>query len=521
MIERFAQWITRNPWLVIAITIVAVGLVASGGKRLVMSSDYRVFFSEDNPYLQAFEDLQDTYSKNDNVLFILAPKSGTVFSERTLTLLKKLTKDAYQIPLSTRIDSITNFQHTYAEGEDDLLVEDLVGRRVKLTDDKIAKIKQIALNEPLLVHRLISPSGHVAAVNVTISMPSPPTEGGVEAYAEFTRNTQHQVATIAGDSRAMAAKIRAEYPEIDVYLTGMAIMNQTFPEVAQHDAATLIPVMFAFVLMMVGFLLRSFISVLGCVLVILLSIASAMGVAGWADILLSPPALSAPTMILTLAVADCVHLLSGFLHKLRQGFDRKASVIACVNLNFQPIMLTSLTTAIGFLSMNFSDAPPFRDMGNIVAVGVVVAFILSVTLLPALLTVLPIKPPKKVAEPSVLIDRFANWVIAQNKLLFWVGTIMAIGAMSFIMKNELNDESRKKVYNADITYGTNNEFGFDYLRDNMKFNLDDYVQRKLNYAIVDEVDSILIMRQELPSLFPVLQKKGPIFTQKQTKLFFI
>ena len=55
-----------------------------------------------------------------------------------------------------------------------------------------------------------------------------------------------------------------------------------------------------------------------------------------------------------------------------------------------------------------------------------------------------------------------------------------------------NSEERKKAYQADITYGTNNEFGFDYLRDNMAKRAEDLVQRKLNYSIVDEVDSVLI-----------------------------
>ncbi len=62
----------------------------------------------------------------------------------------------------------------------------------------------------------------------------------------------------------------------------------------------------------------------------------------------------------------------------------------------------------------------------------------------------------------------------------------------------LTDKQRQREYGADITYGQNNEFGFDYLRDNMKFRLEDYVQRDLNYAIVDEVDSILIDEARTP-----------------------
>ncbi len=81
----------------------------------------------------------------------------------------------------------------------------------------------------------------------------------------------------------------------------------------------------------------------------------------------------------------------------------------------------------------------------------------------------------------------------------WMGTIYRFLGLSVgVIVHDMDDESRRKSYNSDITYGTNNEFGFDYLRDNMKFSLDDYVQRKLHYAIVDEVDSILIDEARTP-----------------------
>ncbi len=81
----------------------------------------------------------------------------------------------------------------------------------------------------------------------------------------------------------------------------------------------------------------------------------------------------------------------------------------------------------------------------------------------------------------------------------WMGVIYRFLGLSVgVILHELNDLERKKAYGSDITYGTNNEFGFDYLRDNMKFSLDDYVQRNLNYAIVDEVDSILIDEARTP-----------------------
>jgi preprotein translocase subunit SecA len=81
----------------------------------------------------------------------------------------------------------------------------------------------------------------------------------------------------------------------------------------------------------------------------------------------------------------------------------------------------------------------------------------------------------------------------------WMGPIYKFLGLSVgVIVHGLDDPERREAYHCDITYGTNNEFGFDYLRDNMKFTLDDYVQREFNYAIVDEVDSILIDEARTP-----------------------
>jgi preprotein translocase subunit SecA len=81
----------------------------------------------------------------------------------------------------------------------------------------------------------------------------------------------------------------------------------------------------------------------------------------------------------------------------------------------------------------------------------------------------------------------------------WMGKLYRfLGLTVGVIVHDLDDQERKEAYGADVTYGTNNEFGFDYLRDNMKFDLKDCVQRKHNFAIVDEVDSILIDEARTP-----------------------
>jgi preprotein translocase subunit SecA len=96
----------------------------------------------------------------------------------------------------------------------------------------------------------------------------------------------------------------------------------------------------------------------------------------------------------------------------------------------------------------------------------------------------------------------------------WMGQIYRfLGLEVGVIVHGLTDEERRKAYHADITYGTNNEFGFDYLRDNMKFRLDEYVQREFNFAIVDEVDSILIDEARTPLII-----SGP--AEKSTELYY-
>jgi preprotein translocase subunit SecA len=96
----------------------------------------------------------------------------------------------------------------------------------------------------------------------------------------------------------------------------------------------------------------------------------------------------------------------------------------------------------------------------------------------------------------------------------WMGKIYTFLGLSVgTILHGLNDTERRESYNADITYGTNNEFGFDYLRDNMKFDVDTIVQRDLNYAIVDEVDSILVDEARTPLII-----SGP--AEKSTNLYY-
>ena len=422
--DAFYRSLIRHRYLIAVLLLALVAVATYGAQRLVFKSDYRVFFGKDNPQLQTFERMQKTFAKSDNVLFILVPKSGDVFTPETLQALTWLTQQSWQLPYSTRVDSITNYQHTFAE-EDDLIVEDLVLDAASVTDADIARIKQVALSEPLLVHRLVSTDGRVAAVNVSIHFP------GI--------NLVEETPEVVAEVRNIRDQLLQRYPDMDVYLTGMVMMNNSFSEASLNDSKTLVPLMFLAVMVLIGVLVRTIGGLLATLVIIVTSIAGAMGLAGWSGLYLTAPSASAPIIILTLAVADCVHILSTFYHEMRSGVERKKALITSLRINTQPVILTSATTAIGFLSMNFSDSPPFADLGNIVAMGVTLACVLSLTLFPALLAIIPLKMPPQTQSSHTLMDRIATLVITHRRKLLWGSLAVILATFSQIPRNELND----------------------------------------------------------------------------------
>jgi len=329
-----------------------------------------------------------------------------------------------------------------------MIVEDLVMSTNNLSAEALERIKQIAIVEPLLVNKIISNTGHVSVVNVTVQLP------GLDPLTETPQ--------VAQSVREIKEKFMAQYPGTEVFLSGMIMMNTSFTESALNDSATLIPLMFLVVIITIGLLLRTITGTIATVVIIIVSIVTTMGLAGWLGFYLTGPSSSAPTMILTLAVADCIHILTTMFYEMRQGSDKKSAIAKSIKINFQPIFLTSITTAVGFLSMNFSDSPPFRDLGNLVAMGVMLAFVFSITLFPALLSVLPIRVKKQKNNKKDIMAKLADFVISKRKILLLSTSVFILISASFIPNNELNDDF-VKYFDKSVPYRT----ATDFMQDNL------------------------------------------------------
>ena len=237
----YTRRVIRWRWPVVIGTLIVAAIVAQGARFLTFATDYRAFFSGENPQLIAFEALQNIYTKNDNILFVLAPRNGEVFTPSTLSAVEELTKAAWQIPFAIRVDAVTNFQQTRVDG-DELFVGDLIEDAANQPLADLEQARRIALAEPALVKRLISEQADVTGVYVTQQFPG-------KDISEVPESVAY--------ARQLADEIEQQYPEIDVYLTGVTLANNAFIEASRNDMQTLIPLMFLAMLAIMVICLRS------------------------------------------------------------------------------------------------------------------------------------------------------------------------------------------------------------------------------------------------------------------------
>ena len=535
--NRYTNFIYKWRWMVVAVTLAFAAVCMTGFKYLSFNGQYRIFFSEDNPKLQAFDELQNTYTKDDNILIVIAPKNGNVFTKENLSIVKEITDASWQIPYSTRVDSISNYQWTRAhkdeDGEDGILVTDLIESPAELNDELIQKIKAVSTKEPVLVNRLVSPKGHVTGVNVRVELPGygvgaqstqrdiqlsigenlvefrwkglslvdgsikPEFPKGVEILT-VDIDDQEQIITwkvkttkdykgtytvhFTGrdenkDATDYALKLEQEfekkYPDVDIMLTGMSMMNEAFNSSIANDLATLNPLMYLTILIVTALLLRSFSATIVTMLVIALSTVCALGIFFLLGNEMSGPSSSAPTMILTLAVADCIHVLVLFVNNLKNGMEKFDAMLESLRVNFGAVFLTSFTTAIGFLCMNFSDAPPYHDLGNTTAIGIGIAFVLSVTFLPAFLFILPTrKREKKEVKKEPIMNRMAEFVISHRPMIFVFFTLFTISMAYTLTKNDLNDQF-VNYFSKNVKFRNDTDFAMENLSGiyQIEFNL--------------------------------------------------
>ena len=428
----------------IAVAVLMIAILAAGAQHLItVNVSVRNHFSEDDPHLINLESFEETYAVSDSVLVIVSPPNDTVFTLQALVAIDQLTEALWRTPNSVRVDSITNYLHTEGTA-DGLVVEELVDDTELLDDARIDRIREIALTSQETAGRFVSRDGRLAGLIVSLEMPE-----------EEREQARIEVVDALYD---IVNEQRASNPDIEYHMYGEPLLNRAVRDALNADMSTLAPIAFAMMTLAAVFLLRSVWSVLGVFAMLIAVAASSFGVAGWLGLRVYAESGAAVFVLMAIATAHSVHLIQGMADAMRRGLERTAAIAYSLRTNVQPIFLTSLTTMIGFLSLNFSEMPPFRVMGNIVAIGAILAFVYSVTLLPALLAVMPIRVTSKRRQGSEFSEWFGNFVISNRTLLLWIFVILSLVGLIGISKINLDDNNNAKLLDEDYELRRSGDF---------------------------------------------------------------
>lgn len=483
---KITKFILEWRWAICGIGLLLFIGVGVGMKKLAFRNDYEFFFNADNPQLLALHDLHNKYSDAENIFIGLAIKEGDIFRHQALSALEGLVTQLWQTPYSIRVDGLTNFQHVKAIG-DELFVGDLVDNAMEKTVQELDTIRQIALNEPVLLNRFINEAGTVTGINIALHIPPDSAKAKIE---------------ISTAVRGILKDFNQEAPYFTTYLTGMSMLATSFQESSKWDISRLIPLMILIIILVLWFLLKSVSASISTFLILIFAIVSALGMAGWTETYLTVISISSITIIMTLAIADCVHILVTIVHYMQQGWTKKEAIIESLRINFLPVFITTLSTIIGFLSLNFSDTPPFRDLGNIVAMGMLGAFFGAVFLLPAIVSILPFRI-KVVNKPTIKplkhpLNQLANFVIIHHKKLLWFSCLPIIGLSLMAFQNELSDEF-VKYFDKEIPFRPDTEFVSEHLTGiyNVEFSIHSGASGGIsNPAYLERLESFTTWLQE-------------------------
>ncbi len=432
LLEKLSAAAIRHPVACIIAWLIATGIGASAMPYLNVDASYRSFFAPGDPLVERLDEMQANYSTGDSVILLVKKQNGSLINHQGLTAIEKLTAAAWKLPKSMRVDSLSNFPYSRSSG-DDLHVAEFIKDAANLTADQIEQIKKDIEAEPLLIDRLITKDGHASLVVVTFTD---------ETGKSLKVNQEIYTAALA-----LREEMNNRFPGITFHVTGVVPGNAAFTNAATADGQILIPLslfcallaMFIYLWYESGRLATAGKSLLAAFAVINAAVLIPMGLMSWLGISANNVTSIIPIVILTLAVADSLHILVTYYQRLQAGESSQDALRESLRLNAEAVWLTSATTMMGFMTLNFSESPPFQQMGNLVALGVFTAWLSAITLLPAVVTLLPAGVSKKARVRIDPMPGLAAWVIRHYKLILVSGFVSLIVGASCIPLNRLND----------------------------------------------------------------------------------
>ena len=415
--------------------IIVVCLLATGLTKLTFNPDLETYFPEGHPAVIRYNEIDDMFIPTDNLIIAVHSNEGTLFNGDSLKVIEELTRKSWTIPYSVRVDSLTNYSYVKSVN-DDLIVEPFIEEAEKKSIEFFEKREDLVAGEDIIYKSLISEDKKTSVVSIIVDPPGP--------------NKEDQNSELINYILGFIEPIKESNENLDIRLLGNPYLDYISPRIVKAEMPVVMPLMLLLIFFIVFLMIRSYVAVLATFVVILMSLIATFGSIGILGNPLNQMVTTIPILIITLALADCIHLFSIYFQNRVKGISSKESMEKSLEMNIQPLFLTTISTCIGFLCLNFIEVAPLRDFGNAVAIGIGFAFIFTIFFIAPIVSFFEVKTASKVTKQTRFSTSVGSFILKNgNKLIFSITSISFLILLCIPM-NEL-DENPTQMYAEGFT----------------------------------------------------------------------
>ena len=433
--KDFAKLLIKYRYLSIGLVIIVVCLLATGLTKLTFNPDLETYFPEGHPAVIRYNEIDDMFIPTDNLIIAVHSNEGTLFNGDSLKVIEELTKKSWTIPYSVRVDSLTNYSYVKSVN-DDLIVEPFIEEAEKKSIEFFEKRENLVAGEDIIYKSLISEDKKTSVVSIIVDPPGP--------------NKEDQNSELINYILGFIEPIKESNENLDIRLLGNPYLDYISPRIVKAEMPVVMPLMLLLIFLIVFLMIRSYVAVLATFVVILMSLIATFGSIGILGSPLNQMVTTIPILIITLALADCIHLFSIYFQNRVKGISSKESMEKSLEMNIQPLFLTTISTCIGFLCLNFIEVAPLRDFGNAVAIGIGFAFIFTIFFIAPIVSFFEVKTASKVTKQTRFSTSVGSFILKNgNKLIFSITSISFLILLCIPM-NEL-DENPTQMYAEGFT----------------------------------------------------------------------
>lgn len=424
MATDLGTWLVQHRFK-LAVVALLVTIIGGWGVQFTrFDGTNESLFAEADEYKAEVDQARVDFPSSAPRITMAFEVDGDIFNLRTLTAIDELTRRYIEIDSAIALSSILTYRVSEADKE-------ILGRSYlfpdldDITEADLQQIKTIALNDEDLTQARLTSAGNVTLATISYSV---------------SEDTSEARLAVAESAVVLRDSLRQQYPEIRIYLVGGPMFERDSNLAREKDNKVLLPLVVIAGVLLLWFCLGSLLSSIALSVVALTTIIVTIGIHALLDIPLNQISRLGPAVAGIVAFADGIHVLSVYAQKILRGTDRKQALIESININFRPIALATVTTTMGFLSLNLSSAPAIYGFGNIVALGVIWAFFFTVFLLPAMILLIPARSIAKPLGVSSFIEGVLSLVARREKTLFWGFLGLIVVTLFMLPLNKLDND---------------------------------------------------------------------------------